>query len=247
MGECLILGGAALQEPPLVSVVLRLVPPPRAWLDRPALGQRQAALARVFDHGAIDDSDQITRFDSCFVRGAVVNDLNDQNAIELWNSAKVAGGVDFTCQLRRQALKVYTNERVGGLTCADDLLGNAFGQVDGDGKTQPGSRGLPNRRIDADDLSGCIDEGTTAVARIDSSIGLNVRNPLTSPTALVRSTALMMPAVTVLLRPRGLPIAMAHSPGLRSFEFPRGAIGNFSATTRTTATSVKGLRQEHAR
>ena len=58
--------------------------------------------------------------------------------------------------------------------------------------------------------------------------------------ALVRSTALMIPAVTVLLRPRGLPMAMAHSPGLRLLELPRGATGSLSATTRTTAMSVSG-------
>ena len=61
-----------------------------------------------------------------------------------------------------------------------------------------------------------------------------------SPTALVRSTALIIPAVTVLFRPKGLPMAIAHSPGFKSSELPRDATGRFSATTFTTATSVRG-------
>ena len=52
--------------------------------------------------------------------------------------------------------------------------------------------------------------------------------------------ALMIPAVTVLSRPKGLPMAMAHSPGFTLEESPRGATGRPEAATRTTATSVTG-------
>ena len=50
----------------------------------------------------------------------------------------------------------------------------------------------------------------------------------------------MMPAVTVLSSPRGLPIAMAVSPGRTLSESPSGATGSRVATTLTTATSVRG-------
>ena len=50
----------------------------------------------------------------------------------------------------------------------------------------------------------------------------------------------MIPRVTVLSRPRGLPIAIAHSPGRTLLELPRGATGRLAAATFTTATSVIG-------
>jgi len=68
---------------------------------------------------------------------------------------------------------------VGGLTGADDLLGNALGQVDRDGKTQSRAWCLANRCIDSDHLSGGVNEGTTAVSWIHSSVGLDVGNTLT--------------------------------------------------------------------
>ena len=67
---------------------------------------------------------------------------------------------------------------MGGLSSADDLLGNALGQVDRDGKTQSCPRCLANRCVDADHLPGRVNEGTTAVAWIHSSIGLDVRDTL---------------------------------------------------------------------
>ena len=44
----------------------------------------------------------------------------------------------------------------------------------------------------------------------------------------------------MLSRPRGLPMAIAHSPGRTEAEFPSGATGKPWAATFTTATSVRG-------
>ncbi len=67
---------------------------------------------------------------------------------------------------------------MGGLTSADDLLGNALGQVDRDGKTQSCARCLANRCVDADHLPSGVNEGTTAVAWVYCSVGLDVGNTL---------------------------------------------------------------------
>ena len=57
---------------------------------------------------------------------------------------------------------------------------------------------------------------------------------------LERPVALMIPVVTVLSNPRGLPIAIAHSPGLSRSELPKATAGKLFASILTTATSVTG-------
>ena len=57
----------------------------------------------------------------------------------------------------------------------------------------------------------------------------------------LRLVLLMIPKVTVLSRPKGLPTAMAQSPTSTASESPNGATGKGSeAATRTTARSVTG-------
>ena len=56
--------------------------------------------------------------------------------------------------------------------------------------------------------------------------------------ALVRSVALIIPTVTVLSKPRGLPIAIAHCPGIKFLELPILTIGKREDGIFTTATSV---------
>src|SRR5262249_15034279 len=53
-----------------------------------------------------------------------------------------------------------------------ELREDVPGHVDGNGKTNA-LRGLDDRRVDADDLAGGVDERPAAVARIEGSVGLN--------------------------------------------------------------------------
>ena len=57
---------------------------------------------------------------------------------------------------------------------------------------------------------------------------------------LLRPLALIIPVVTVLSSPKGLPMAIAHSPTCRASESPKLTIGRFSPLILTTAISVKG-------
>src|SRR5581483_1379256 len=60
---------------------------------------------------------------------------------------------------------------------------------------------------------------------------------------MTRPLALTMPAVTVLLSPKGLPIAMTQSPTCKASESPRGATGRSPLVSIfNTAKSVLGSR-----
>ena len=67
---------------------------------------------------------------------------------------------------------------MGGLTGADDLLRDPLGQVDRNRKTQAATWGRADRCVDADHLTGGIDQGAAAVAGVHRCIGLDVGNPL---------------------------------------------------------------------
>ncbi len=63
------------------------------------------------------------------------------------------------------------------------------------------------------------------------------------PAPIARPLALTMPAVTVLLRPKGLPIATTQSPTLMPSESPSLAVGKlFAGSIFSTARSVFGSR-----
>ncbi|CAI8356146.1 MAG: Uncharacterised protein [Cyanobium sp. ARS6] len=64
------------------------------------------------------------------------------------------------------------------LSGADDLLGDPLGQIDRDGKTEAGSRGLLDGGVDADHLAGCVDQRPAAVAWIHGCISLDVGHSL---------------------------------------------------------------------
>lgn len=74
---------------------------------------------------------------------------------------------------------------------------------------------------------------------IAASVWIKLTRLSGTPTwVLVRSVALMIPIVTVLSKPKGLPIAIAHCPAIKFCEFPNFTVGNLSAAILTTATSV---------
>ncbi len=54
-----------------------------------------------------------------------------------------------------------------------------------------------------------------------------------------RALALTMPDVTVFSRPKGVPMAMTHSPTLRRLTSPTTTAGNLDASIFSTATSVR--------
>src|SRR5258708_12674975 len=56
----------------------------------------------------------------------------------------------------------------------------------------------------------------------------------------VRPLALTTPAVTLLSKPKGEPMASTQSPTRRSAVFPSETVGRFFASMRSTATSVLG-------
>ena len=55
---------------------------------------------------------------------------------------------------------------------------------------------------------------------------------------MLRALALTIPAVTVDVKPNGLPTARTHSPTLRASELPIGITGKFSASILMRARSV---------
>ena len=81
--------------------------------------------------------------------------------------------------MRREAAQLHTDEGVGSLAGAHDLLSNPFGEVDRHREAQTRSRGLANGRVHADHFAGGTDQGSPAIAGIDGCIRLDVRNPLT--------------------------------------------------------------------
>jgi hypothetical protein len=127
------------------------------------------------------------------------------------------------------------------LTGGKQLVRNPLGGFNGHGKAQTLGIG-PDGGIHADHLPPIGQgQGTAGIPRIDGRVGLDKLAPALSgiPTSLlVRPRALMMPAVTVLSRPRGLPMAIAHCPGARLSVLPNRTIGRLAASIFTTATSV---------
>ena len=71
-----------------------------------------------------------------------------------------------------------TDERVGCLPRAHDLLGDPFGEVDRHRETEAGTRGLADRSVHADHFAGGADQWATAVARVHGGIRLDVGHPL---------------------------------------------------------------------
>src|SRR5262245_2226884 len=53
-----------------------------------------------------------------------------------------------------------------------ELRSDLFGHVDRDRESDSLSRS-DDRRVDTHDLALCVDEGATAIARVDRSVGLN--------------------------------------------------------------------------
>ena len=69
---------------------------------------------------------------------------------------------------------------------------------------------------------------------IEASVCINDSTPFAPKE---RALALTIPAVTVLLRLKGLPTASTHSPTLRSSEFPIWIAGKFLPSTLIRARS----------
>ena len=121
---------------------------------------------------------QIALADACSSGRRALDHIFDQNAIQLGNCAGAVGGIDFSCQLRREVHQLHADKGMGGLTGADDLLRDPLGQVDRNRKTQAATRRSTDCSVDADHLTGGIDQGAAAVAGVHRCIGLDVGNPL---------------------------------------------------------------------
>jgi hypothetical protein len=65
-----------------------------------------------------------------------------------------------------------------------------------------------NGRVDADHFPGHVEKRSAGVARIDRCIGLN--EIIVGPAPIALPLALTIPEVTVLAKPKGLPIAITH-------------------------------------
>lgn len=82
-----------------------------------------------------------------------------------------------------------------------------------------------DQRIDAYQLTFRVDQRAAAVARIDRCVGLDERleAELARSAFRLRPLALTMPAVIVLRRSNGLPMASTHSPKRGRPNYPSGS------------------------
>ena len=92
---------------------------------------------------------------------------------------------------------------------------SSFDQIDRDGETDAhiAAGTAKNRGIDADHFAAQIDQRPAGITGIDRGVGLNKISY--GPWPICRPLALTIPDVTVLSKPKGLPMATTHSPTSR--------------------------------
>jgi len=130
------------------------------------LADRQQKLPRIPDRRVIDLGDHIAGLEAGLGGGAVGRHFCDESALI---GAELCGEIGAKA-LGRDA-QIATRDTAG----VDDLFGGGAHEIDRHGKTHAGeaATSAEDRRIDAHDTAGAIDQRTTRVARVDGRIGLN--------------------------------------------------------------------------
>src|SRR5271163_5029625 len=138
---------------------------------------------------------------------------------------------------------------------ADQLVGDALGLIDRNRKAKSDRTALRirritaqcgNRRVDANQLSGHVDQRAPGVTGVDRGVGLDgvEHGVLVARLTVVdtgRLSALTMPVVTVPSRPSGEPTAITGWPTRKLADDPRLiGVSPEMFCTRTTAMSVVG-------
>jgi hypothetical protein len=94
----------------------------------------------------------------------------------------------------------------------------------GKGDAHEATRTAVDLRVDADHLALHVEQRAARIAGIDGDIGLD-EGHVVLLRQRARPLALTMPAVTLLSKPNGEPIATTHSPTLRTPGSPKRTVG----------------------
>src|SRR5499426_775948 len=148
--------------------VQRFLIPPELDVDRFPYRRRcnhPRQILRVGNCLAVEFHDHISLLDSCFLCRASWNHLRNQGSLLFLEA-------EGFHQFRSYLLDADTKPAAGDMALLLELRSDLLRHVDRDRESDSLSRN-DDRRVDTHDLALCVDEGSTAVARVDRGIGLN--------------------------------------------------------------------------